>query len=205
MNIIIVEGSKGVGKTTLSNWLREQIPYCNLIRLSGHSDFTPTGLDKSLHMYDALIHYLVELAQSNSNMTVVLDRCWISDYIYCQMGFREYNFPWDTMIQYISELLCHAKIFMIDAYLGNEEDFTKRLNREKANHGNILFDVANSINEQLQYSQTMEGLFDVIDEIVSTSHGESTWINLDMSKDWKLNKDLKKIINIIYRDGGLNK
>lgn len=41
--IIIVEGPQGTGKTTLSNFFRENLPGANLYRLSGQKDKTLTG------------------------------------------------------------------------------------------------------------------------------------------------------------------
>ena len=36
--LIIMEGAQGVGKTTLTDYIRNSLPYTNLYRLSGHSD-----------------------------------------------------------------------------------------------------------------------------------------------------------------------
>ena len=50
--IIIVEGPQGVGKTTITDYIRNTIPYTNLYRLSGTSDSTPSGKLKSKKMYE---------------------------------------------------------------------------------------------------------------------------------------------------------
>ena len=42
-NIIIIEGPQGVGKSTLANFLRDNLPSTNLYRLSGINDKTKTG------------------------------------------------------------------------------------------------------------------------------------------------------------------
>ena len=47
--LIIVEGAQGVGKGTVTNMLREKVPYSTLMRLSGIKDKTKeTGLKKCL-------------------------------------------------------------------------------------------------------------------------------------------------------------
>jgi len=56
--LIIVEGPQGVGKSTLANYLRDNIAGSNLYRLSGQKDKTITGLEYSKIMYTALIEYL---------------------------------------------------------------------------------------------------------------------------------------------------
>ena len=53
--IIIVEGPQGVGKTTITDYIRNTVPYTNLYRLSGTSDSTPSGKLKSKKMYEDLI------------------------------------------------------------------------------------------------------------------------------------------------------
>ena len=49
--IIIIEGAQGVGKTTITDFIRNTIPYTNLYRLCGTSDSSPTGFDKAKNMY----------------------------------------------------------------------------------------------------------------------------------------------------------
>ena len=58
MKLIVIEGPQGTGKTTLANYLRENIPGSNLYRLSGQKDKTTSGKKLSTKMYDALLEYL---------------------------------------------------------------------------------------------------------------------------------------------------
>ena len=44
--IIIVEGPQGTGKTTVTNYLREEMSATDLYRLSGIKDRTITGKEK---------------------------------------------------------------------------------------------------------------------------------------------------------------
>ena len=53
--IIIVEGAQGVGKTTITDFIRNSIPYTNLYRLNGTADSSPSGLEKSKKMYFSLL------------------------------------------------------------------------------------------------------------------------------------------------------
>lgn len=59
--IIIIEGPQGTGKTTLANYLRENIAASNLYRLSGQKDKSATGKKLSKKMYLALIDYLLNM------------------------------------------------------------------------------------------------------------------------------------------------
>ena len=48
--IVIVEGPQGVGKTTITDFLRHTLPYSNLYRLSGTADSTAAGKKKAEEM-----------------------------------------------------------------------------------------------------------------------------------------------------------
>ena len=53
--IIVVEGAQGAGKTTITDYIRNTLKHTNLYRLSGVSDSTITGLEKSTKMYYDLL------------------------------------------------------------------------------------------------------------------------------------------------------
>ena len=53
--IIVVEGAQGAGITTITDYLRYKIKHTNLYRLSGVSDSSIDGLEKSKKMYYDLL------------------------------------------------------------------------------------------------------------------------------------------------------
>ena len=75
--IIIVEGPQGTGKTTLTNYLRDNIPASNLYRLSGQKDKTNNGKEKSIIMYNALLDYLYKMQEVE--MDLIFDRTFFTD------------------------------------------------------------------------------------------------------------------------------
>ena len=66
--IIIVEGPQGAGKTTITDYLRNTLPYTNLYRLSGISDSTKSGLEKVNRYYETLLDYMKKLENININL-----------------------------------------------------------------------------------------------------------------------------------------
>ena len=60
-NIIIIEGPQGSGKSTMTNFIRDNLPGSNLYRLSGIKDKTKTGYEKNKTMYLGLINYMEAL------------------------------------------------------------------------------------------------------------------------------------------------
>lgn len=151
--IIIVEGPQGVGKTTVTNWIRERLPYTNLYRLSGHDVPDMNGFNKSILLYDSLMDH-IESINTGSIMNILMDRSFISEYVYCELGYRKYDFC-EPFYKYIRQLDNMNNVIILNLYLSDNEIYRHRLMRDKPMHCNIGFDVDNSINQQNVYRDTM--------------------------------------------------
>ena len=148
--IIIVEGPQGVGKTTITDYIRNTIPYTNLYRLSGTSDSTPSGKLKSKKMYEDLIEYIEKL--QNMNINLLFDRTFFTEEIYCRLGFKEYSFTdeYNKLLDRLSKM--DFDIFYMTLYLKDTNKYEQRLNRSgKANVKYAKFDKNNSIKQQNEY------------------------------------------------------
>lgn len=147
-NIIIVEGPQGVGKSTLANYLRDNLPASNLYRLSGISDKTPTGLNKNKIMYLELINYMEALEETKLNL--IFDRTFFSEQVYCALGYKEYKFDevYKRLVKKLSDL--DFNIYFVVLYLKDVNLYEKRLKRE-SHHGYQAFSIENSINQQNEY------------------------------------------------------
>ena len=84
--LIIVEGPQGTGKTSLTNYLRDNIASSNLYRLSGQKDKTLTGKKYSEIMYKALLDYLERM--QIVPMTILFDRTFFSEEVYARLGYK---------------------------------------------------------------------------------------------------------------------
>lgn len=152
-HLIIVEGAQGAGKTTITNALREQIPYTNLMRLSGIKDGNPLSVGA------LRLHELKLIRNSASYINFILDRCHITEQVYANLGFKE-NFDKEYEVLN-NELVKLSKFYHITfiILIGNEESFKQRLsNREKAQHANVQFGVENSIKQQAEYLRLFTGI-----------------------------------------------
>lgn len=148
--IIIVEGPQGVGKTTITDFIRNSISYTNLYRLCGTHDVTKTGREKSIKMYDALMNYIE--AMQNTNVNLLFDRTFFTEEIYCRLGKKEYKFTdvYDRLLEKLSKL--DFDIYYITLYLENEDEYSKRLDRpDKAKMKNADFEKSSSIIQQEEY------------------------------------------------------
>ena len=157
--LIIVEGPQGTGKTTLANYLRENIPSSNLYRLSGQREKTLEGKKKSVQMYLYLLQYLKQM--ETIPMDIIFDRTFFTEEVYARLGYKEYSFTdvYQSLTQQLQNL--DYEIYFIVLYLKNIELYRKRLERE-AHHNYQAFSIENSANQQKIY-------FDLCKELENTS------------------------------------
>lgn len=148
--LIVVEGPQGVGKTTITNYIRSAIPYTNLYRLSGTEDSSPTGLAKSQKMYWGLLDYIKTL--ENTSINLLFDRTFFTEEIYCRLGFKEYQFTetFNELLDTLSKM--DFEFYYITLYLSDENEFERRLMREgKGTFKYAKFNKESSINQQNAY------------------------------------------------------
>lgn len=148
--IIIVEGPQGVGKTTITDFIRNIVPYTNLYRLSGTSDSSKSGKIKSKKMYADLIEYIEKL--QNMSINLLFDRTFFTEEIYCRLGLKDYSFTdeYAKLIDRLSKM--DFEIYYITLYLDDTEVYEERLKRSgKAVVKYSKFDKNNSINQQEEY------------------------------------------------------
>lgn len=148
--LIIVEGPQGAGKTTITDYIRNRLPYTNLYRLSGTSDSSKNGKAKAAEMYDDLLSYIKKL--ENKSINLLFDRTFFTEEIYCRMKKKEYDFS-DVYFTLEQELFnMDYDIYYITLYLNNTSNYEFRLLRPgKAIFEVSKFSIQNSIAQQQEY------------------------------------------------------
>lgn len=153
--IIVIEGAQGAGKTTITDYLRYSIKHTNLYRLSGISDSTKTGLEKSKKMYEDLLEYVEKM--ENLNINLLFDRTFFTEENYCRLGFKEYSFSevYNDLIEKFNNL--DFDIYYITLYLEDENLFEERLKRDgKVEPAYAKFSSKSSIDQQRVYLEMAE-------------------------------------------------
>jgi len=153
--LIIVEGAQGAGKTTITDYIRHSLKYTNLYRLSGTSDSSPAGLEKSKEMYFDLLEYIKKL--ENKSINLLFDRTFFTEENYCRLGKKEYSFTevYNKLLDRFSKL--DFDIYYVTLYLEDESLYNERLSRSgKATFAASKFGVENSKNQQKVYLEMAE-------------------------------------------------
>ena len=112
--ILILEGSVGSGKSTLSKLIRENMPYTMLLDLSAIKDKSEeTGKDK-MHKYHSKILQMFE-DTIGCDMSYVCSRSFLSELCYTELGFKEYSFKENAneLMSTVEYLTKHYNIFFV--------------------------------------------------------------------------------------------
>ncbi len=153
--LIIIEGPQGTGKTTLANYLRENIASSNLYRLSGQKDKSKTGKLVSKKMYLALLAYLKQM--QDIPMDIIFDRTFFTEEVYARLGYKDYSFTdvYNYLVEEFNKL--NYDIYLVLLYLKDPHIFEERLIREP-HHTYQSFSEENSTNQQDMYKVLGEEL-----------------------------------------------
>ena len=185
--IIILEGPQGVGKTTITDYIRNVIPYTNLYRLSGTADTTKTGKEKAKIMYEDLVDYIEKL--QNKSVNLLFDRTFFTEEVYCRLGFKEYTFTdvYNNLLDRLARM--DFDIYYITLYLSDENEFAKRLDREgKAKVKYTEFNKQSSVNQQNEYLK-------LADEI-KEKYKNINVIKIDNCRDLnEVKKEIKELLD----------
>ena len=153
--LIVVEGAQGAGKTTITDFIRHSLKYTNLYRLSGTSDSSPAGLQKSKEMYFDLLEYIKKL--ENKSINLLFDRTFFTEENYCRLGKKQYSFTevYNKLLDEFAKL--DFEIYYITLYLKDTKQYARRLSREgKATVDYAKFGAENSIEQQNTYLEMAE-------------------------------------------------
>ena len=146
--IVFIEGACGTGKSTVCRELREQMKYVTLMDLNGIGDKTETGEDK-MFRYHNQIFDMFDYTKF-CGMNYVCCRSFLSERIYCNLGYKPYSFDKynGILINNLDYLTKWYDIYFV-LLTAKEEDLKVRLNRDKFAYQK--FSVENSLAQQEQY------------------------------------------------------
>ena len=169
--LLIIEGAQGVGKSTLTTQLRERMTSTNLMRLSGMKQKNEEAEWLSYRYHAAVLEMMIETHTTGLNW--VLDRSFLSDKVYANLGFKDYTFetPYDLLCHKLTRLSHRFEVYLV-ILTTDEETFKVRLNRQKATYQ--AFDVQSSLNQQEQYLALANSISQQVNTfIIDTTNGDS--------------------------------
>lgn len=155
LNITIIEGARGTGKSTVVSKIRQSIPEVTLINPTGFHLDGDDGLTASTSYYDSWMDFLYSLRYHPSN--ILFDRFYFSEQVFSKLykSYKFDNFYEGFNLDMASLSHTGVKIDIILLKINNEEELEKRLSRDK-----VAFDkVEESVNETMRQQKEYEKLF----------------------------------------------
>ncbi len=178
--LIVIEGAQGAGKTTITDFIRYSLSCTNLYRLSGTRDSSPTGLEKSISMYEILLDYIKKL--ENTSVNLLFDRTFFTEEVYCRLGKKQYSFTeeYNKLLERFSKL--DFDIYYVTLYLDDESKYAERLERSgKAVYESSKFGVENSITQQKEYLK--------MSKEIEKKYPKIKVININTNRDFEIVKN----------------
>ena len=150
--LIVFEGAPGVGKSTITRMFREKMKNTSLISESSIPNASPL---MSFTYHASLYNMIYDMRKTNASF--ILDRCHLSQKVYCELGHVDFSFNEETkMLNEKVNLLCkHYDVYFI-LLCANANEYEERLKRDKAQY--IKHSVDESRKQQLTYMQTFAEL-----------------------------------------------
>lgn len=164
--IIFVHGGQGCGKSTITNLLREEMTYTTLLRLAGVPSLQKDAQLSSLRYHYSMLEGMN--LSAGSGMNFVVDRSFLCEKVYANLGFKNYDFKEQhEIISNCVELLAERFDVTFVLLTANEETLNQRLNeREKVQFEGVKFDASNSINQQKEYEKEFKNLPENVKKLI---------------------------------------
>ena len=97
---------------------------------------------------------------SKLDTNFILDRCYLSEKVYCNLGYKEYDFKTETedLNDFLNMVTLFYDVYLIGLVLRDTNLYAKRLKRDKAEFEHSKFDIDNSIRQQNEYIKEINNI-----------------------------------------------
>jgi thymidylate kinase len=153
--IVILEGARGTGKSTVARAIREKIPEMTLVNPTGFHLNGKEGLDKIYKYYDSWISFLWFMKDHDS--TIVFDRFFFTEMVFSSL-YKDYDFTEAYNLFLISLFALPIDIDIVFLKIDDEEELKDRLTRDKVPFGNAKESIAETIKQQGVYDDIMSDI-----------------------------------------------
>jgi thymidylate kinase len=155
--IVILEGHRLTGKSTIAKILRNKVNYATLINPTGFPDKGKAGLDKISRYYVNWFAFLSGF--QNDDITFMFDRFMFSEVVYSRL-YKDYDFQnyFDTILQLMVQ---KADVELIFIELDNDKELRNRAKRDKVLFADVSEDLEELAKQRDGYRQLEKELRDM--------------------------------------------
>jgi thymidylate kinase len=148
MRLILIDGTRGTGKSTLASKLRQRQSDTTLVNFTGFHSDGEEGLRKVTDYYTYWLTFLYSMKQHNSSF--VCDRFFFSEQVYTPL-YKEYDFSkkYNMFADFLPKVSDEIHIFHLTIH--DEEELKGRLTRDKVPFGKAEENAQQSFLQQERY------------------------------------------------------
>ena len=160
LDVTIIEGGRGTGKSTVVSKIRQLIPETTLVNPTGFHTDGGKGLEKIEHYYDAWFDMLYFLKGHDSSF--VFDRFYFSEMVFSKL-YKEYDFKpayidYSYMLEELVKRGVNINIFFLT--INDKKELKNRLTRDKVPFGKAEESVKETLQQQKEYKELFDKLRD---------------------------------------------
>ena len=159
MKITIIEGARGVGKSSITRALRDGLTNTVLINNTGNNEDSIEGKNDTFKYYIHLMHYLNINIVSSTPFNFLFDRIFFSEQVYSQL-YKSYDFTtqFNLLLSWLDRLGKDVEVQVI-FLVADKKHIARNLEREGKAH---LFNderYADSIHKSMEQMASYERLY----------------------------------------------
>jgi thymidylate kinase len=168
--LILLEGSRGTGKSTLAFQLRQTLKDSTLVNFTGFNIDGEIGLKKITGYYLNWLIMFLNMQSDKIEQTIICDRIFFSEMVYSTL-YKSYDF--EHTYQILVEMFSRLNPIIFYLTINDEEELSKRLQREKIPFHNVEESVKETLKQQNEYDKIFDDLMDIFNivKIDTTSLG----------------------------------
>lgn len=152
MKFIIVEGANGVGKSTFVSKLKDKLPNCGILKLTGLPGDTETAFYKTKLYHNSVYNFMLSVKDLPGYM--ILDRCYLSEQVMATL-YKGWTFEDES--KYYNRMIEIQGLEVTYVFLwASVEEFRERLKRDKVTYNDISYKANSSIAQQDKYREIYE-------------------------------------------------
>lgn len=161
MKIVILEGARGCGKSTLANMYRQSVPEVTLINPNGFHATNDISFDKYRikEYYRILMDFILCQVESGLDYTLVFDRFFFTEKIFSSL-YKEYDFTeyYERLLIVLQGLSKMADVHIVHVTSDTSTLNKRLLNREKVQYDLVAENLEESLNQQEKYKELFENI-----------------------------------------------
>lgn len=162
--LVIIEGARGTGKSTISHKLRQTLENSTLINFTGFKDDGDEGLEKIRNYYQAWFELFRKMKYSVKDQIIICDRFFPSEMVYSTL-YKDYDFR--RSYEIFSQLLptLADEVILFNFTIHDETELSQRLQRDKVPFGKAQENVYETLKQQKSYKDNIEFLKNEVSKI----------------------------------------